>query len=322
MIETANRPVIAIGGENLIDRVQTPQTDGTLSIVNNPGGSPFNVAVALSRQGGNTHYLTPISTDDMGALLAGRLEEAGVHIASPRRAEPTTLAVVTLKDGIPTYEFHRDGTAERQVTVDGVTAIMPAGTAALHVGSLALIEGDDAAAWEALFHQARSNGVFVALDPNVRASLIHDGPTYRARMMRLFKAAHLIKMSDEDLEWIYPGKSLADAFDALCADAEAALIVLTKGGDGAEGVTKNHHVRIAAPKVEGLRDTIGAGDTFMGTLLATLAAMDALDPAKLAAFDADDITALLRRAAQAAALNCAREGCDPPTLAELDAALA
>ncbi|CAN0601489.1 unnamed protein product, partial [Ectocarpus sp. 12 AP-2014] len=89
-----NASLIAIGGENLIDRVQTDAGDGTLNVVNNPGGSPFNVAVALSRQEGVTHYLTPISTDDMGDLLADRLVEAGVVIAAPRRAEPTTLAVV------------------------------------------------------------------------------------------------------------------------------------------------------------------------------------------------------------------------------------
>lgn len=315
-----NSPIIAIGGENLIDRVHTDANDGTF--VNNPGGSPFNVAVALSRQGGQAHYLTPISTDDMGDLLAGRLEEAGVVLAAPRRTEPTSLAIVTLEDGIPTYEFKRDGTAERCVTKESLNAAMPVGTAAFHIGSLALAGGDDAAEWEAFFHAAKANGVFVTLDPNVRVSLIEDAEAYRARLFRLWKTADLIKLSDEDLEWIYPDLSLDAAFQALREETTAALVVLTKGPDGAEARSATHHVMIQAPKVHDLKDTIGAGDTFMGTLLATLADQGALNGAAVAGMDEAGLTALLKRAAQAAALNCQQEGCNPPTAPEIDAALA
>lgn len=317
-----NPSIIAIGGENLIDRVQTGTNDGAPTFANNPGGSPFNVAVALSRQGGQAHYLTPISTDDMGDLLADRLVSAGVTLAAPRRNEPTSLAIVTLDEGIPTYEFKRDGTAERCVTKDSLNEAMPANAAAFHIGSLALAGGDDAAHWEAFFHSAKEKGVFVTLDPNVRTSLIDDAETYRARLFRLFDSADLIKLSDEDLEWIFPDLSLADAFQNLRNATQAAVVVLTKGPDGAEARSATHHVTIPAPKVNDLKDTIGAGDTFMGTLLATLAADGMLDSAALAGMNEDGLTALLKRAAQAAALNCEQEGCNPPTVPEIDAALA
>lgn len=318
----SQNPIIAIGGDNLIDRVQTSVADGAPVFANNPGGSSFNVAVALARQGANTHFLTPISTDAMGDLLADRLTDSGVVIAAPRRAEPTTLAIVTLDDGIPVYEFKRDGTAERCVNEDSLKALLPADTAAFHVGSIALTGGDDAAEWEAFFHNARKSGIFTSLDPNVRASLIEDRDAFRDRLFRMFKSADLIKLSDEDLEWFYPDMSLSEAFKNLQAASDAAIVVMTKGPDGAEARTAAHHVEISAPKVNDLKDTIGAGDTFTGTLLATLAAQDALAADTLAAMTPDALTALLKRAAKAAALNCEEEGCNPPALHALEAALA
>ena len=313
--------IIAIGGENLIDRVQTGETGGTPDFANNPGGSPFNVAIALARQGGQVAYLTPVSTDDRGDLLADRLESTGVVLASPRRDEPTTLAIVTLKDGIPSYEFRRDGTAERQVTEDSLQKALPAGTKAFHIGSLSLIADPDASVWEAAVQTAHKAGLFVSIDPNVRASLIEDPTAYRARLERLFKVADLIKLSDEDLEWLYPDLDQDAAFDALVDASSAALVVLTKGPDGAKGATAHYRVSIEAPTVHGFKDSIGAGDTFMGTLLATLAAGDDLDGARVANFDEAAIRSLLRRAAQAAALNCAQEGCNPPSKSELETAL-
>ncbi|QMU57416.1 MAG: carbohydrate kinase [Boseongicola sp.] len=317
----SDQKIIAIGGENLIDRVQTGAQDGQTTFANNPGGSPFNVAMAVARQDGVAHYLTPISTDDMGDLLAERLINSGVHIAAPRRDEPTSLAIVTLNNGIPDYEFRRTGTAERCVTEASIAAAQPPGTAVFHIGSLALIEGDDARAWEAAANTASANGQMVSLDPNVRTSLIHDHENYRARLMRLFHTADLVKLSDEDLEYFYPDTPLQSAWESLCNTSPAALIVLTKGPDGAQAYNGDHHVSIAAPKVPDLKDTIGAGDTFMGTLLATLTASDTLTKDKLKGLDDAMLKTLLTRAAQAAALNCAQEGCNPPTLTELDAAL-
>ncbi len=314
--------IIAIGGENLIDQVHTARADGSTEVENNPGGSPFNVAIAVARQDGSAHYLTPISTDAMGDLLADRLMGSGVHLAAPRRPEPTSMAIVTLTEGIPTYAFHRDGTAERCVTQDSIRASIPDGAAAVHIGSLALIGGTDAEAWEAVCTEAAHNGLFLALDPNLRPSLVEDADSYRARLKRLFRVADLIKLSDEDIAWIYPDLALPTAFKTLRSEANAALVVLTKGPDGAEAFTDTENVSVDAPPVPGLKDTIGAGDTFMGTLLATLGAHKALSAEAVRAMDKVALDALIRRAAQAAALNCAKEGCDPPTLAELDAAMA
>ena len=223
------KPVIAIGGENLIDFVQTGEEDGAPLFDANPGGSPFNVAVGLARQGVETHYVTPISTDELGDALAERLTASGAILAAPRRPQPTSRAVVTLEHGIPTYAFHRDGTAERQVTEKSLWKSIPADVTALHCGSLALADGADADVWVEVMTQAAAQGIFVSFDPNVRESLIHDRMAYIERVSQVMQAAHLVKLSDEDLGWLYPEETEDDAIAALFDVAPAGLLVLTRG---------------------------------------------------------------------------------------------
>lgn len=317
-----SKPVIAIGGENLIDFVQTGEEDGAPLFDANPGGSPFNVAVGLARQGIETHYVTPISTDDLGDTLAERLAASGAILAAPRRPQPTSRAVVTLEHGIPTYAFHRDGTAERQVTEKSLWKSIPADVTALHCGSLALADGADADVWVEVMTQAAARGIFVSFDPNVRESLIHDRMAYIERVSQVMQAAHLVKLSDEDLGWLYPEETEDDAIAALFDVAPAGLLVLTRGPKDATAFSRSATCTVPAPHVTRLVDTVGAGDTFMATLLATLAARDALSAQALEAMDADDLRYLLRRAEQAAALNCEHSGCNPPSRSDIDVALA
>lgn len=317
-----DKAVIAIGGENLIDFVQTGEQNGASLFDAAPGGSPFNVAVGLARQEVETHYVTPISTDDLGDMLAERLTTSGAVVAATRRPEPTSRAVVTLSQGIPSYAFHRDGTAERQITAERLWQTMPQGVSALHCGSLALASGADADVWATVMAEAAARGIFVSFDPNVRASLIHDRAAYLARVGRVMQVANLLKLSDEDLGWLYPDVSEDDAITALLAATTAGLVVLTRGPKDATAFAKSATCTLPAPHVPQLVDTVGAGDTFMATLLATLAAQDALTAPALDAMDADALRVLLARAGQAAALNCAQSGCNPPSRSDIDAALA
>jgi fructokinase len=312
-----SNPIIGVGGENLIDHVTR---DGTVSAL--AGGSPFNVAMALGRQGANVHYLTPISTDDWGDILADTLLRSKVSLSGGRVDAPSTIARVTVTKGIPSYVFERDGTAERCVTIDSLAASMPGETAALHTGSLALTGGADADAWEIACKTAFDAGILVSLDPNVRLSVVTDPVAYRARIFRMMESCTLLKLSDEDLEGLCPGEEQSRAFEAIRARTSAPLLVMTKGPDGASAWLGDIKVDIPAPPVPGLVDTVGAGDTFMATLLAGLTRIDALSPGALKSLSRDDVEGLIRRAGMAAALNCSRAGCNPPLLAELDDALA
>ena len=308
--------MIAVGGENLIDFVQTAG-EGLPSYIANPGGSPYNCAIALARQGVETGYMTPVSTDALGGLLAGRLEADGVALLAERNEKPTSMAVVSLEDGIPTYAFHRSGTAERQVDLAMLEAATPDGLDVFHVGGLAVAAGADADVWQAYFGACAARGVCTSLDPNVRASLIADRAAYMARMERLLADARVLKLSDEDLLWMYPEADLDAAIDVLRGKTGAALVVVTLGPDGAIGFAGGHRVAVPAAPVEPLIDTVGAGDTFMATLLAQISRDGMLSAEGLGAMSAETLERLLSMASQAAAINCTRSGCNPPFLSEL-----
>ncbi len=310
------RSLIAVGGENLIDYMNR---EGLATAY--PGGSPYNVAMALGRLGENVAYVSPISEDSWGDLLAGTLVESNVALSGGRRPEPTTMARVTVTHGIPSYSFERDGTAERAVTVSSLEAALPANAKAIHTGSLTLTDGPDAQAWETFCAVCFDRGVLVSLDPNVRVSVISDIADYRARIRRMCARAHLIKLSDEDLAALCPDLAQEAAIAALRATASGRVIILTRGGDGTSVWLDESRINVPAETVPQLADTVGAGDTFTAALLAGLANCDALSPEGLETLTRDTLHALVRRANTAAALNCTRAGCSPPTRAELEAAL-
>lgn len=306
--------MIIVGGENLIDLVQTGDRDGKPLYQANPGGSPYNCAAALGRQGLDVSYVTPISTDSLGDLLARHISASGVALSGPRREEPTSMAVVSIVNDAPSYAFYRTGTAERMVTKESILQTIPAEARAFQIGSLALNDGDDAVAWEAVFAAMKDRGVLASIDPNVRPSLIANRATYTARIERMMRCADVLKISDEDLEWLYPGQSLDEIIAMLRPTLTAGIFVVTKGPNGAIGFANGHRVIIPAAPVVNLVDTVGAGDTFMATLLA--GAIDAIPQSE------DALRTLLVRCSTAAAINCGRRGCQPPTRDELDATLA
>ena len=315
--------MILVGGENLVDLIQAQGDSGSgLSFDAAAGGSPYNCAMAMGRQGVNVSYATPISTDALGDILANTLVDSGVTLAGPRVKYPTSLAVVMLNDGQPSYQFYRDNTAERRIDPAALDALMSADLEAFHVGSLGIIEGADADLWADFFCQANKHGGIRSLDPNVRAMLIHDRDAYLARLWRMLANTDLLKLSDEDLEWIYPGKSLDDAFAELLENTSATLTVLTMGAEGCRAVSKSGEMALPASPVNNLQDTVGAGDTFMATLLSGLRSRDLLSVEKLQSIADSDLEEILKAALTAAAINCERKGCNPPTSQELNAALA
>lgn len=302
-----DQTVIAVGGENLIDHVTH---DGVVSAC--PGGSPFNVAMALGRQAANVYYISPISTDHWGDLLAGTLEQSGVTLAGGRHPAPSTMARVTVSGGTPTYKFERDQTAERMITHDRLLGAMPVNANIIHTGSLGPTDGKDADIWETFCHTCFDRGQMVSIDPNVRLSVISDVESYRARIFRMVGHAHLVKLSDEDLEGLFPEQSQEQALDALLAMTSARLVVLTRGPGHITAFGNGERLDIDAAPVPNLIDSVGAGDTFTATLLAGLAASGPDPLATLSNLTRDGLTELLHRASLAAAINCGREGCNPP----------
>lgn len=313
--------MILVGGENLIDFLQTGVEDDIPTYKAMPGGSPFNCAMAIGRQGVSVGYLTPISSDSLGGTLAKRLVDSNVELLAERNAKPTSLAVVALENGMASYQFYRENTAERMVTLESLTASTPDDATGVYVGSLALTDGVDADAWADYYCNAKRNGLFTTLDPNIRQAFIHDREGFLTRLDRVFMHTDLLKLSDEDLEWLVPNDDLVATAKGIASRTSAKVIVVTLGGDGAFALVGDQVVTIPPAPVNNLRDTVGAGDTFMATLIATLSQKNALSEDALAAMSAEDVKNLITRAAQAAALNCERDGCNPPSFEELENAL-
>ncbi len=305
--------MILVGGENLIDFIEA--ADGTFTAT--PGGGPFNIAKTLARQGQNVGYLTPVSTDAMGNRLASALITDGVALLAPRSPAPSSLALVSLTNGQPSYQFYRQKTAERRVSSPMLNRIIPKHAKAFQLGSLALTSGKDADTWAQMYRALHQRGVFTSLDPNIRPDFIKKRRKYMARLSWVLAKTDLLKLSDEDLAWIDPKRALEDAAGHLQEKHKIPLLVLTMGATGAKVFTSQGNFSVPASKAEPFVDAIGAGDTFMGTLLAQLSEAGLLTRAALQTADARRLRPCLETAARAAALSCQTPGGNPPTSAEL-----
>ncbi|MER7567851.1 carbohydrate kinase [Streptomyces sp. NPDC048523] len=300
--------MIVVAGEALIDLV--PQGTGALAGLKPAlGGGPYNTAVALGRLGSPTAFCSRISYDAFGEALLDGLREAGVDVSAVQRGtEPTTLAVATVDtNGSAAYSFYVDGTADR---LFAAPAELPAGTRAVSFGTCSLVLEPGASAYEELLGTAAAQGVFTALDPNIRTGLIPDADAYRARFKSWLPSVSLLKLSEEDARWLggTPREWLA---------AGPSAVVVTQGGDGLTVFTRDGAVLPVPGEKVDVVDTIGAGDTVNAALLHGLAGLDALSPEAVACLGVEDWARLLRFAARAAAITCSRAGAQPPYASEL-----
>jgi fructokinase len=224
--------------------------------------------------------------------------------------------MVHIEDAIPSYSFYREETAERLVTLDSLSKNLTSEVSIFHIGSLALTGGEDALVWEEFVKRTRENNVKVSLDPNVRPSLIAEPDVYRQRIKNLMTEVDILKLSDEDLLWLF--NDSADETNALAeleVIARAEILIVTKGSQGSAIFHEKKWHEITSHPVEKLSDTVGAGDTFMASVLAWVMKKEKLN--ELALLELNEKKELLNYAAKAAALNCEKQGCNPPWENEL-----
>lgn len=309
--------MIVVAGEALIDLA--PRDELLLPLA---GGSPYNVAVGLGRLGRATRYLGGLSRDAFGQRMADRLAAEDVDLSlAPRFDEPSTLAVVHLDaDGRASYGFYLDGTAAALLDADHLPAL-PEG-ASLHVslGAIGFAHAPTGRALAALL--AREAGQrLTSLDPNIRPLVFEQAggvAPYAEQVAEVVSSLGLVKVSDEDLELLHPGSSWHDAA-ATWAASGPALVVVTRGPDGAVALTADgRELTVPGERVE-VVDTVGAGDAFTSGLLAWLDREGVTDRAGLAALDDAALEAALRYARHVAAITCTRAGSDPPRADEVDA---
>jgi fructokinase len=301
-------------GEALVDLVGQR---GSRMFVAHPGGSPANVALGLGRLGDPVTLMTHLGRDAFGEMISAHLQASGVEVVGADAESSTSLAVATLAAGIATYDF--------RIGWDiGDLEPLPVETRCLHTGSLAtVLEPGRTDVQTLLEHEHQRRRVTISYDPNVRPALLGSPEEARPGIEHLVGLSDVVKVSDEDLQWLYPGRDDEDvARDWLSRGP--ALVVVTRGGEGVFAVTADLELRRPAPTID-LVDTVGAGDSFTSGLLDGLRRADLIGGPRreaLAAIDESSLVSVLDTASLIAAITCSRPGADPPTRTEVDTARA
>jgi fructokinase len=305
--------MIGVVGEALIDLEVA--ADDARHPVAHPGGSPMNVAVTLGRLGSEVAFLGRLSSDAFGKLLRTHLAESEVNLRWIVDAEePTSLAIVSVAEsGAATYAFHVGGTADWQWR----TAELPREPRldAIHAGSLALAIDPGGTAVERWL-SGQSTGATISLDPNVRPALLGDRAAYRERLERWLAFAAIVKVSEEDLEWIYPGAD-PSALGRRWIEKGRKLVVVTRGGEGSLVWAGGESFAVAAEPAD-MVDAVGAGDSFSGALLDWLSRHGRLRRGDLDGLTAAEAREAVAFASRVAAVTCSRSGANPPWRRELD----
>lgn len=284
------------------------------------GGSPYNVAIGLGRLGADTRFLGRLSRDANGRRLAARLAENGVGLdLVTYAAAPSTLAYVFPPEGggsDVSYAFYLEGSSGAVFQAEDFPATLPASVGLVHFGSFAALLGQSGAMIRAFVQRS---GCIVSYDPNIRPTVTPDPDVTRPLVAACMAAADIVKLSDADADWLYPGQSLDDVLASILAMGPS-LAAITRGPQGALVATRS--VCAAIPGIPTrVADTVGAGDTFMAAFLWDIGRRGLLDRTALAAASDSQLGGITALACQAAALVCARHGAEPPFRAELEQAM-
>ncbi|MCZ2860744.1 carbohydrate kinase family protein [Blastococcus sp. VKM Ac-2987] len=303
--------MFTVVGEALVDLVGQR---GSRTLVAHPGGSPANVAVALARLGNEVALTTSLGRDALGEMLSEHLTASGVRVDGGADAGArTSLAVASLASGAASYDFRIEWDI-------GDLAPLPAETRCVHTGSLATALAPGAAQVTMLLERERDRGrATISYDPNVRPALLGSPGEARPGIEHLVSLSDVVKVSDEDLRWLYPDRPDEDvARDWLALGAP--LVVVTRGGRGVFAVTA--HLELDRPAIPiDLVDTVGAGDSFTAGLLDGLRRADLLGGVRrdaLATIGESILVTVVDEARLVSSITCSRPGADPPTWAEVE----
>ncbi|UYV38305.1 carbohydrate kinase [Rhodobacteraceae bacterium D3-12] len=303
-------------GEALIDMIPTPIEAGNDGFVPHCGGAVYNTAIALGRLGVRTGILTGLSSDMFGQLLLDGLKASHVDVSHVIKSDRlTTLAFVRLVGGHATYDFYDENSAGRMIRPEDMPTLT-AEITALYFGGISLACEPGANAYAELLEQSASDRA-VMLDPNIRPGFIRNIERYRTRLDRMIALSDIVKVSDEDLNWITPEPlSLREKVDKLLAKGPS-VVILTRGGEGATGFLASGGQVLVPASLAEITDTVGAGDTFNAGVLAKLSELGLLHKAGLAELSENDLRSALAHGARVAAITVSRAGANPPWAGEL-----
>ena len=264
------KKVIAIG-EALIDFI--PHEKGrALNDVENflrvPGGAPLNVAAAVAKLGGKSQMVTKLGQDGFGDAILNEVKPLGVDVSRISRTNEanTALAFVSLReDGERDFSFYRNPSADMLLSAEEICVEDFNEKDILHFCSVSLIDAPIKEAHRRAIEIAKEKGCLISFDPNVRLPLWKQPEDCRKAILEFLPLSNIVKISDEELEFITGIKDEKEALDSLLT-GDVKVIIYTKGTNGAEFITKERVIFSPSFKVSA-QDTTGAGDSFIGSLL-------------------------------------------------------
>lgn len=303
-------------GEALIDMIPEPTLGGSEGYVPRTGGAIFNTAIALGRLGCRTGLLSGISTDMFGHQLMADLRASNVDTSNVIRSHrPTTLAFVKLSDGHASYSFFDENSAGRMIAPSELPADI-GDVSALYFGGISLACEPGAETYRQ-FAEAHARERVVVLDPNIRPGFIADEARFRARLERMLGLADIVKVSDEDLNWIIHSTDSLEVKVSHLQRLGPSIVILTRGSAGARAwLPSGQSVSVASQKVD-VVDSVGAGYTFNAGVLAGLSEAGLLNKTALLSVSEDPISQAIGFGARVAAINVSRAGANPPWRDEL-----
>ena len=260
--------VLAIG-ELLIDfACLSTDGDGYPTMAAHPGGAPANFLAALQKFGAKTAFISKVGDDAFGRMLTGTLEKAGIDARGVQVSGDTftTLAFVTFDEtGNREFSFSRKPGADTRLCKDDIDTALIDDTRVLHFGTLSLTDEPACSATQFAVAYAKEHGKMITFDPNLRKPLWNDLSQAKEQMLWGLHQADVVKISDEEVQFLFPDLSFKAAAERILADFGVKLVFLTMGKDGC--LFKNKTACGVVPGMTGLKtiDTTGAGDIFGGS---------------------------------------------------------
>ena len=296
--------MIQVMGEALIDIIVSPQ--GEIDSV--VGGGPVNTARTIARLGSEVSFLGGISQDALGKRIRRLLDSDSVNCAIEQDCvAPTTLAIASLdKSGAASYQFLIHGTSSLSVSPEIALTAVNLSAAAVHIGTLALI-------FEPLSHATRAvvagmgEDQLLMMDPNARPSVMDDPTEFWETFNTSLDRADVIKVSGEDLDYMFPSLANVDAAKKI-HERSSAVVLFTDGSKSVHVFTEGVQFHCDVPNVE-VVDTVGAGDSFSGGFLSY---WDARNWTRRDTQDVDKIRSAVQFGIAVAAITCQRAGATPP----------
>jgi fructokinase len=316
--------VILCIGEAVIDLIQTDIKDLGRAFLPVPGGCAYNTSIAVGRLGSPVSFFGRISKNFFGETQVKRLRENNVNDTLLIRCEQNpVLAFIKTEEGQdPQYAFYEDGTSDRALLPEELPTRLPENTNCIVFGSISVVMEPVGSTIESFILGETARDTVTAFDPNIRPFVIKDRGAYLKRFEKLTGASTIVKISSEDYKYIDAISQPKEALKDLIGMG-TRLAIITLGPQGARAMLKRNNgsvTEVSAPGiyVPCIADTVGAGDTFHGALLAWLEQRGKLSRNAIAELDENDLFNALVFANKAAAFVCGRSGAQPPYMNELE----